>query len=209
MVTLCFFSKLLRKCILQMGKPVVEGSLGSPPFEKPNIEQVRVCVVYKKGVIKLSASQSPCKMGENKGGTFVFYCRLLLLCELISLWLRGCWILSSISSVIWLLRRGRPCMSWVRCFCSVWTTGSWRPRHSSVRGPRKRMRPPTKSIIPGLCIMCNKCMFVDYIHIDAVTSAISCTVTRCQKKKMTLKDARFHSWNATAYVKIIFIVILL
>ncbi len=26
----------------------------------------------------------------------------------------------------------------------------------------------------------NKCMFVDYIHIDAVTSAISCTVTRCQ-----------------------------
>ncbi len=27
-----------------MGKPVVEGSLGSPPFEKPNIEQVRVCI---------------------------------------------------------------------------------------------------------------------------------------------------------------------
>ncbi|KAF7239744.1 Histone acetyltransferase KAT2A [Varanus komodoensis] len=30
---------LLRKCILQMSRPVVEGSLGSPPFEKPNIEQ--------------------------------------------------------------------------------------------------------------------------------------------------------------------------
>ncbi|NXC22949.1 KAT2A acetyltransferase, partial [Corythaeola cristata] len=31
--------QLLRKCILQMSQPVVEGSLGSPPFEKPNIEQ--------------------------------------------------------------------------------------------------------------------------------------------------------------------------
>lgn len=35
-----FFLKLLRKCILQMSQPVVEGSLGSPPFERPNIEQV-------------------------------------------------------------------------------------------------------------------------------------------------------------------------
>lgn len=34
------FLQLLRKCILQMTRPVVEGSLGSPPFEKPNIEQV-------------------------------------------------------------------------------------------------------------------------------------------------------------------------
>ncbi|KAG1967676.1 histone acetyltransferase KAT2A [Pimephales promelas] len=34
-----YLFKLLRKCILQMGKPLVEGSLGSPPFEKPNIEQ--------------------------------------------------------------------------------------------------------------------------------------------------------------------------
>ncbi|CDQ86741.1 unnamed protein product [Oncorhynchus mykiss] len=30
--------KLLRKCILQMGKPVVEAQ-ESPPFEKPSIEQ--------------------------------------------------------------------------------------------------------------------------------------------------------------------------
>ena len=30
----------MRKCILQMGKPVIEGSLESPPFEKPSIEQV-------------------------------------------------------------------------------------------------------------------------------------------------------------------------
>ncbi|XP_048870777.1 histone acetyltransferase KAT2A isoform X2 [Brienomyrus brachyistius] len=34
-----YLFKLLRKCILQMSKPIVEGSLGSPPFEKPNIEQ--------------------------------------------------------------------------------------------------------------------------------------------------------------------------
>uniref|UniRef100_A0A8C9SVM9 Histone acetyltransferase n=1 Tax=Scleropages formosus TaxID=113540 RepID=A0A8C9SVM9_SCLFO len=34
-----YLFKLLRKCILQMSWPVVEGSLGSPPFEKPNIEQ--------------------------------------------------------------------------------------------------------------------------------------------------------------------------
>ncbi|CAN2389754.1 histone H3-K9 acetylation [Pristimantis euphronides] len=34
-----YLFKLLRKCILQMGKPIVEGSLESPPFEKPSIEQ--------------------------------------------------------------------------------------------------------------------------------------------------------------------------
>ncbi|XP_027013214.1 histone acetyltransferase KAT2B isoform X1 [Tachysurus fulvidraco] len=39
--------KLLRKCILQMGRPVVE-ALESPPFEKPNIEQgVNNFVQYK------------------------------------------------------------------------------------------------------------------------------------------------------------------
>uniref|UniRef100_A0A8C9RSC2 histone acetyltransferase n=1 Tax=Scleropages formosus TaxID=113540 RepID=A0A8C9RSC2_SCLFO len=36
------------KCILQMGKPVVEGALESPPFEKPSIEQgVNNFVQYK------------------------------------------------------------------------------------------------------------------------------------------------------------------
>uniref|UniRef100_A0A8C7WPI5 Histone acetyltransferase n=1 Tax=Oryzias sinensis TaxID=183150 RepID=A0A8C7WPI5_9TELE len=34
-----YLFKLLRKCILQMSQPVVEGSLGTPPFERPNIEQ--------------------------------------------------------------------------------------------------------------------------------------------------------------------------
>ncbi|KAM8979382.1 histone acetyltransferase KAT2B isoform 1-T1 [Sarcophilus harrisii] len=43
-----YLFKLLRKCILQMGKPVVEGSLESPPFEKPSIEQgVNNFVHYK------------------------------------------------------------------------------------------------------------------------------------------------------------------
>eukprot|EP00079_Xenopus_tropicalis_P026927 XP_012821016.1 PREDICTED: histone acetyltransferase KAT2B isoform X2 [Xenopus tropicalis] len=46
-VYFCLF-KLLRKCILQMVKPAVEGSLGSPPFEKPSIEQgVNNFVQYK------------------------------------------------------------------------------------------------------------------------------------------------------------------
>ncbi|XP_009979390.1 PREDICTED: histone acetyltransferase KAT2B-like [Tauraco erythrolophus] len=43
-----YLFKLLRKCILQMVKPVVEGSLESPPFEKPSIEQgVNNFVQYK------------------------------------------------------------------------------------------------------------------------------------------------------------------
>ncbi|XP_065053694.1 histone acetyltransferase KAT2A-like isoform X1 [Rhopilema esculentum] len=43
-----YLFKLLRKCILQMTKPSVEGPLGPPPFEKPNIEQgVKNFVVYK------------------------------------------------------------------------------------------------------------------------------------------------------------------
>ena len=35
--------KLLRKSILQIAKPAVEMTLGKPPFEKPNIEQVCRC----------------------------------------------------------------------------------------------------------------------------------------------------------------------
>ncbi|XP_048367139.1 histone acetyltransferase KAT2B isoform X4 [Sphaerodactylus townsendi] len=43
-----YLFKLLRKCILHMGKPVVEGSLESPPFEKPSVEQgVNNFVQYK------------------------------------------------------------------------------------------------------------------------------------------------------------------
>lgn len=39
---LMFSLQLLRKSILQRGKPVVEGSLEKkPPFEKPSIEQVK------------------------------------------------------------------------------------------------------------------------------------------------------------------------
>ena len=32
-----YLFKLLRKCILQIAKPSMEGPLGSPPFEKPSI----------------------------------------------------------------------------------------------------------------------------------------------------------------------------
>uniref|UniRef100_A0A8C5PNF6 histone acetyltransferase n=1 Tax=Leptobrachium leishanense TaxID=445787 RepID=A0A8C5PNF6_9ANUR len=43
-----YLFKLLRKCILQMGKPMVDGTLDSPPFEKPSIEQgVNNFVLYK------------------------------------------------------------------------------------------------------------------------------------------------------------------
>ncbi|XP_072037931.1 histone acetyltransferase KAT2A-like isoform X2 [Amphiura filiformis] len=45
-----YLFKLLRKCILQMSKPSVEGPLGSPPFEKPSIAKgVTNFVVYKFG----------------------------------------------------------------------------------------------------------------------------------------------------------------
>jgi len=43
-----YLFKLLRKCILQMSKPTVEGPLGNPPFEKPSIAKgVTNFVLYK------------------------------------------------------------------------------------------------------------------------------------------------------------------
>ncbi|XP_078660310.1 histone acetyltransferase KAT2A-like [Branchiostoma floridae x Branchiostoma belcheri] len=45
-----YLFKLLRKCILQMSKPTVEGPLGNPPFEKPSIAKgVINFVLYKFG----------------------------------------------------------------------------------------------------------------------------------------------------------------
>lgn len=42
--------QLLRKCILQMTKPVVEGPLGAPPFEKLSISKgITNFVIYKYG----------------------------------------------------------------------------------------------------------------------------------------------------------------
>lgn len=38
-----FLQKLLRKSILQMGKPMLEAQ-ESPPFERPSIEQVIKCI---------------------------------------------------------------------------------------------------------------------------------------------------------------------
>lgn len=45
-----YLFKLLRKCILNMSQPSIEGSLGTPPFEKPSIAKgVTNFVVYKFG----------------------------------------------------------------------------------------------------------------------------------------------------------------
>ncbi|CAH1789009.1 unnamed protein product [Owenia fusiformis] len=45
-----YLFKLLRKCILNMSKPSVEGPLGNPPFEKPSIAKgVTNFVAYKFG----------------------------------------------------------------------------------------------------------------------------------------------------------------
>ncbi len=48
-VYFCLF-KLLRKCIMQMTKPVVEGPLGSPPFEQLSISKgVTNFVIHQYG----------------------------------------------------------------------------------------------------------------------------------------------------------------
>ncbi|KAJ8301572.1 hypothetical protein KUTeg_020559 [Tegillarca granosa] len=45
-----YLFKLLRKCILNMSNPTIEGPLGNPPFEKPSIAKgVTNFVVYKFG----------------------------------------------------------------------------------------------------------------------------------------------------------------
>jgi len=45
-----YLFKLLRKCILQISKPTVEGPLGNPPFEKPSIAKgVTNFVLFKFG----------------------------------------------------------------------------------------------------------------------------------------------------------------
>jgi hypothetical protein len=37
--------QLLRKCILNMSNPTIEGPLGNPPFEKPSIAKVCVIII--------------------------------------------------------------------------------------------------------------------------------------------------------------------
>jgi len=45
-----YLFKLLRKCILQMSKPCIDGPLGNPPFEKPSIAKgITNFVLYKFG----------------------------------------------------------------------------------------------------------------------------------------------------------------
>uniref|UniRef100_UPI00398E5217 histone acetyltransferase KAT2B isoform X3 n=1 Tax=Pristiophorus japonicus TaxID=55135 RepID=UPI00398E5217 len=60
-----YLFKLLRKCILQMGNPVVEGPLGSPPFEKPSIEQgVINFVQYKFSHLPPKERQTICELSK-------------------------------------------------------------------------------------------------------------------------------------------------
>ncbi|XP_078394633.1 histone acetyltransferase KAT2B isoform X1 [Cetorhinus maximus] len=60
-----YLFKLLRKCILQMGNPVVEGPLGSPPFEKPSIEQgVTNFVQYKFSHLPSKERQTICELSK-------------------------------------------------------------------------------------------------------------------------------------------------
>ncbi|XP_048406559.1 histone acetyltransferase KAT2B isoform X1 [Stegostoma tigrinum] len=60
-----YLFKLLRKCILQMGNPVVEGPLGSPPFEKPSIEQgVNNFVQYKFSHLPSKERQTICELSK-------------------------------------------------------------------------------------------------------------------------------------------------
>lgn len=45
-----YLFKLLRKCIVTMTKPIIEGPLGQPPFERPSIAKgVTNFVLYKFG----------------------------------------------------------------------------------------------------------------------------------------------------------------
>lgn len=45
-----YLFKLLRKCIVTMTKPTIEGPLGQPPFERPSIAKaVTNFVLYKFG----------------------------------------------------------------------------------------------------------------------------------------------------------------
>ena len=48
--------QLLRKCILNMSKPSVEGPLGNPPFEKPSIAKVTVYYSIDGSIMKSIAA---------------------------------------------------------------------------------------------------------------------------------------------------------
>ena len=46
LVILCCYFQLLRKCILNMNNPTIEGPLGNPPFEKPSIAKVSFLKIF-------------------------------------------------------------------------------------------------------------------------------------------------------------------
>ena len=49
----CFCSQLLRKCILNMSNPTIEGPLGNPPFEKPSIAKVAIFSILSTNLMKV------------------------------------------------------------------------------------------------------------------------------------------------------------
>ncbi|XP_011684827.1 PREDICTED: histone acetyltransferase KAT2A-like isoform X2 [Wasmannia auropunctata] len=60
-----YLYKLLRNCILSMTKPVVEGPLGQPPFERPNIAKaVMNFVLYKFSHLPPKEWQLMCEMAR-------------------------------------------------------------------------------------------------------------------------------------------------
>ncbi|XP_008212302.1 histone acetyltransferase KAT2A [Nasonia vitripennis] len=61
-----FLFKLLRKSILSMTKPAIEGPLGQPPFEKPSISKaIANFVVYKFGHLSQRDWQSMYDLAKN------------------------------------------------------------------------------------------------------------------------------------------------
>lgn len=51
--------QLLRKCILQTSRPVIEGPLGSPPFSQPSISKaVTNFIIYKFGHLPQKVSSA-------------------------------------------------------------------------------------------------------------------------------------------------------
>lgn len=62
--------QLLRKCILTLDTPVVEGSLGQPPFEKPSIHKaVSNLVIYKFSHLAQQERKTMCELAN-----IFFYC---------------------------------------------------------------------------------------------------------------------------------------
>lgn len=109
-VCFLFFVQLLRKCILNMSKPSIEGPLGNPPFEKPGIAKVNAQNFRGEAMIfTLQTRLCNFSISELK---ILFGVNELLWHQSINDWtfLRASQTLCCINSVIWLRRNGKQCM---------------------------------------------------------------------------------------------------